>query len=178
MTRRRGFANPLYALSTVGSTPIGFRAASECAISVDIEGLEAAVSGGPSRELLANLLKRRDELRLESEALDKLIDTYQRLALLEKQKDADQLDLWKGGQSRRARSAYVAELLAEARRMILGEGRPLTRSELLRRLESEGYVIEGADKSKVLGTNIWRSGQFEHIAGKGYWPKDTPLPKG
>ena len=136
------------------------------------------MSGGPGREFLANLLKRRDELRLESEALDKLIDTYQRLALLEKEKDANQLDLWKGGQSRRARSAYIAELMAEARRMILGEGRPLTRSELLRRLEAEGYVIEGTDKSKVLGTNIWRSGQFEHIEGKGYWPKDTPMPRG
>ncbi|HWK34864.1 hypothetical protein [Sphingomonas sp.] len=129
------------------------------------------------RELLAKLLKRRDELRLESEALDKLIDTYRRLSLLEKEQDLPQLDLWKGSRSRRARSAYVAEMMAATRRLILAEGRPLTRSELLQRLESEGYVIDGSDKSKVLGTNIWRSEQFQHIGKRGYWPRDTPMPR-
>ena len=87
--------------------------------------------GDSTRELLANLLKRRDELRQESEALERLIETY---------------------------------------------GRPLTRSELLRRLEGEGYVVDGKDKPKVLGTNLWRSGQFRHVGKLGYWPKSTPMP--
>lgn len=129
-----------------------------------------------TRELLAILLKRRDELRVESEALEKLIDTYRQLSLLEREEEVDQLDLWKGGRSRRARSAYVAEMMASARRLILSEGRPLSRSELLRRLEGEGYIIDGADKSKVLGTNLWRSGQFQHIEKRGYWPTGTPIP--
>jgi reverse gyrase len=129
------------------------------------------------RELLSKLLKRRDELRLESEALDKLIETYRQLSLLDKEQDLPQLDLWKGSRSRRARSAYVAEMMATARRLILAEGRPLTRSELLQRLEAEGYVIDGSDKSKVLGTNLWRSEQFQHIGKKGYWPQDTPVPR-
>lgn len=129
------------------------------------------------RELLAKLLKRRDELRMESEALDKLIETYRQLALLEKEQELPQLDLWKGNRSRRARSAYVAEMMAAARRYIIAEGRPLTRSELLQRLEADGYVIEGGDKSKVLGTNLWRSEQFQHVGKKGYWPRDTPMPR-
>lgn len=129
------------------------------------------------RELLSNLLKRRDELRLESEALDNLIVTYQRLMMLGKEHDATQLKLSLGSTSRRVKSAYVAETLAEARRMIISEGRPMNRSELIRRLEVAGYVIEGRDKSKVLGTNIWRSKQFEHVEGRGYWPTDVPLPK-
>lgn len=129
-----------------------------------------------TRELLANLLKRRDELRLESEALDKLIETYRALSLLEREEPIDQLDLWKAGRSSRARSAYVGEMMAAARRLILAAGRPLTRSELLRALEGEGYVVDGRDKSKVLGTNIWRSEQFRHLSGFGYWPKDTPIP--
>jgi reverse gyrase len=129
------------------------------------------------RDLIANLLKRRDELRLESEALDNLISTYQRLMMLGKEQDLTQLNLSLGATSRRAKSAYVSEMLAEARRMIISEGRPMTRSELIRRLEAEGYVVEGRDKSKVLGTNIWRSKQFEHIEGRGYWPKDVPLPR-
>ena len=129
-----------------------------------------------TRELLANLLKRRDELRLESEALERLIETYRSLAMLEREEPADQLDLWKGGRSSRARSAYVSEMMAAARRLILTAGRPLTRSELLRELEGEGYVVDGKDKSKVLGTNIWRSEQFRHVGQLGYWPKDAPMP--
>jgi pyridoxine/pyridoxamine 5'-phosphate oxidase len=129
------------------------------------------------RELLANLLKRREELRMESEALDRLIDTYRALAVLKHEPPAEQLALWSGARSRKARSDYVAEMLAEARRLIVAEGRPLTRSELLRRLEAEGFVIDGTDKRKVLGTNIWRSKKFNHIEGKGYWPKDVPIPR-
>ena len=129
------------------------------------------------RELLANLLKRREELRLESEALDRLIDTYRSLAMLKHEPPAEQLALWSGVRSRKARSDYVAEMLDEARRLIIGEGRPLTRSELVRRLEAEGYVIDGADKPKVLGTNIWRSKKFDHVEGKGYWPKNVPMPR-
>lgn len=129
------------------------------------------------RELLANLLKRRDELRLESEALDNLIRTYQNLMMLGKQQDASQLDLSLGSTSRRAKSAQIAEMLAEARRIIIAEGRPINRSELTRRLEAEGYIIDGRDKSKVLGTNIWRSKRFVHFEGKGYWPNDVPMPR-
>ena len=130
-----------------------------------------------TRDLLSKLLKRREELRLESEALDKIIETYRSLSFLDMAVEVEQLDLWKGGRSSRARSAYVAEMMAKARRLILDDGRPLTRSELLRRLESEGYVIDGSDKSKVLGTNLWRSKQFQHIEGLGYWPSDTPIPR-
>lgn len=132
--------------------------------------------GDSTRELLANLLKRRDELRRESEALEKLIETYRQLSLLEREEPVDQLDLWKGSRSSRARSAYVAEMMAKASRLILTEGRPLTRSELLQRLEKEGYVVDGKDKPKVLGTNLWRSGQFRHLGKQGYWPKGTPVP--
>lgn len=126
------------------------------------------------RELLVNLLKRREELRLESEALDRLIDTYKALAMLKHEPPAEQLALWSGARSRKARSDYVAEMMGEARRIIIGEGRPLSRSELVRHLEAQGFVIDGGDKAKVLGTNIWRSKQFDHFEGKGYWPKDVP----
>jgi reverse gyrase len=129
------------------------------------------------RDLVSKLLKRREELRLESEALDNLIRTYQQLMMLEKVEDPEQLKLWRGERPRHAKSAYVAEVMSEVRRITIGEARPMTRSELVRRLELEGYVLDGRDKSKVLGTNIWRSEQFNHIEGQGYWPKDVPLPR-
>jgi hypothetical protein len=128
------------------------------------------------RELLAKALKRREELRLESEALENLINAYSGLMHLQAEPEGPQLSLLEAQRSRRARSAYVAGLMDEIRRMIVAEGRPLTRTELLRRLEAQGYVIEGGDKSKVLGTNIWRSKQFDHIEGHGYWPRDVARP--
>lgn len=130
------------------------------------------------KELLSKLLKRREELRLESEALEQLIRTYQSLMMLPADPPQDQLDLWKTQHSKKAKSAYVADMLADARRMIIDAGKPLTRSDLLKRLEAAGYVIDGRDRSKVLGTNVWRSGRFVQVEGHGYWPKDIPLPRG
>lgn len=128
------------------------------------------------REMLAKALKRREELRLESEALDNLIEAYRRMAILRSEPDHEQLHLWKRPESRKAKSAYVADMMAEIRRAIVGAGRPMTRSDLLRHLEANGFIVDGADRTKVLGTNIWRSGQFVHIDGQGYWPKDIPVP--
>lgn len=128
-----------------------------------------------ARDLLAKLLKRKDELRSEFEALQNLIDHYQRL-LGVKALDEDEptLDLRISTNSRKVRSANLSQLIAEARRIIVGEGRPMKRGELARRLEANGYPIVGLDKPKVLGTNLWRSGQFVHIDGEGYWPSDIP----
>jgi hypothetical protein len=126
-----------------------------------------------TRELLAKLLKRREELRIESEALENLINAYTSLSRLQgADVEAPQLDLWKIRNSRKAKSTYVGELLAEVRRLIISEGRPLNRGDLVRRLEAAGYLIDGSDKAKVLGTNIWRSDKFDHIEGEGYWPRD------
>lgn len=130
-----------------------------------------------TRDLLVKLLKRREELRIESEALENLISAYTSLSRLKSADvEAPQLDLWKIRNSRKAKSAYVGELLAEVRRLIIAEGRPLNRGDLVRRLEAAGYLIDGSDKAKVLGTNIWRSEKFDHIEGQGYWPRDIERP--
>jgi hypothetical protein len=64
-----------------------------------------------------------------------------------------------------------------ARRLILKNNRPMKRGELVRELQKMGFDLPGTDKNKVLGTNLWRSGKFRTIEGRGYWPKDVPLPK-
>ena len=128
------------------------------------------------REMLANAMKRREELRRESEALDNLIEAYRKLSILQVEPEREQLDLWSRTGSKKAKSAYVSEIMSEIRKMVVGTGRPMTRSELLRQLEANGFVIDGGDRSKVLGTNIWRSRQFVHLDGRGYWPKDIPVP--
>lgn len=129
------------------------------------------------RELLSSALKRQNELRSEFDALQSLISHYQRhlSGRVSPTEEQPLLDL--GTSSVKARSAYVARLMEEARRLILEARRPLKRGELVRLLERDGLPVEGSDKAKVLGTNLWRSGQFEQVEGEGYWPKDVPRPR-
>ncbi|MGA9582823.1 MAG: hypothetical protein WBR13_12735 [Allosphingosinicella sp.] len=127
--------------------------------------------------LLEKALRRRRELQFELETLQRLIDGYRRLRVLQDENPhAEQLHLWHGASRRAQKSEELVALLEEVRRIILKEGRPLTRSELVDHLERLGYRIPGTDPRKVLGTNIWRSGKFNHIEGKGYWPKEADLP--
>lgn len=129
------------------------------------------------RSLLGKAIRRQRELRLELEALDRLIGDYQRIQQLrDEDPDAQQLHLWHGGSRRALKSDAVAAMMAEARRVLLAEGRPLKRGELVKRLERRGFIIEGSDKNKVFGTNLWRSGLFKQIHGHGYWPADQELP--
>lgn len=129
------------------------------------------------RALLAKAMRRQRELRLELEALQRLIEDYQRIQTLhDEDPDADQLHLWHGGSRRALRSDEVAAMMEEARRLILKENRPMKRGELVRQLEARGFKIAGTDKRKVFGTNVWRSGKFDQIEGRGYWPKGVPLP--
>jgi hypothetical protein len=132
-----------------------------------------------AREILDSALKRREELRLESEALDNLIGTYQNILGIGnplRETFEEQPDLYRNLSKRALQSARVGEMIGAARRIIIGEGRPMKRGELVKRLEAAGFEIVGADKSKVFGTNLWRSGKFVPVAGKGYWPNDVALP--
>ncbi len=128
------------------------------------------------RDLLAKALKRQNELRSEFQALQNLVSHYQKHLSGKTVVSEDQPLLDLGPSSVKARSAYVGRLIEESKRLILEAGRPLKRGELVRLLERDGLPIEGADKAKVLGTNLWRSGQFEQLEGQGYWPKDLPRP--
>ena len=136
------------------------------------------MAGKLPEEILAKALKRRAELALESEALDRLIETYTSLlkARAEEPAPVDQLDLWRGSTRRSLHSAQVAEMMDEVRRIILNENRPLKRGQLARKLIARGFQIVGTDKAKVLGTNMWRSGKFIRVEGEGYWPADVPPP--
>lgn len=128
------------------------------------------------RELLSKALKRQNELRSEFDALQNLVSHYQRHLSGREAVAEEQPSLDLRTSTVKARSVYVSRLMDEARRLILEARRPLKRGELVRLLERDGLPVEGTDKAKVLGTNLWRSGQFEQIEGEGYWPKDVPRP--
>lgn len=132
-------------------------------------------------ELLQRALERQKTLRAELEVLDKFILSYTETKERPDRRGGS-LELFEteNHPSRRAsrvkRAAQIAATMDDAEKLILEAGRPLTRSALLKGLTAMGYEIEGTDKSKVLGTNIWRSKRFHNLKGVGYWPISAPIP--
>lgn len=137
------------------------------------------MSGDTVQEILDKLLERRDIISKELSALENLIVVYRGLSTQPPPESIDQGELKLGlhASPRAVQAAAITRSIEAIRRMIIGENRPMKRGELVRRLESEGFTLPGADKNKVLGTNIWRSGKFRTIEGRGYWPKDVSLPR-
>jgi hypothetical protein len=130
-------------------------------------------------DLLQRALERRDFLRKELAAVENFIFDYQRITELNTQSATvpSQRTLFQTPiKKRKEQAATVRAMIDQAERMILAEGRPLTRSQLVSRLEAGGHHIEGGDKNKVFGTNMWRSGRFWNIRRAGYWPKSAPIP--
>lgn len=129
-------------------------------------------------DLLQRAIDHRERLRAELEAVERFIASY--APLKEKPPEIRSTDLFSAQaperKSKAEHRAMVQAMMIDAAIMMLDAGRPLTRSELVDRLEAAGYELEGADKSKVLGTNLWRSKKFINIKGVGYWPKRTPIP--
>jgi hypothetical protein len=128
-------------------------------------------------ETLRNAISRRDTLRRELEAWDAFIAAYSAQFRDTASSDVSQADLFTERKPTRAgRREAVRLMMDEAERLILAAGRPLSRSQLLEQLETNGFKVEGGDKSKVLGTNLWRSARFHSIKSAGYWPRATPIP--
>jgi reverse gyrase len=135
--------------------------------------------------LLQKMMEQREQAIRDREnaeqiirTLDTLIHDYQgTLAKIGKARETRQADLFAAKMTKAERSKYVADMMETVEKLIAAAGKPLSRSALLDALEARGYVIEGGDKSKVLGTNLWRSKRFHNLKGAGYWPKSVPIPE-
>ena len=75
------------------------------------------------------------------------------------------------GLSREELRPHIEAIIREA-------GRPLTRGNLLRKLDQRGTPVGGqADRAKNMGTIMWRLKEhFVNLPGYGYWLKDVPYP--
>ncbi len=71
-------------------------------------------------------------------------------------------------------TASPSEIVEQAKVLMREQSRPLSRSMLVKLLTEKGLKLPGTDKNKNVGTVIWRSKQFDNIAGLGYWPKGVP----
>lgn len=70
------------------------------------------------------------------------------------------------------------ELRPHIEAIIREAGRPLTRGNLLRKLDQRGTPVGGeADRAKNMGTIMWRLKEhFVNLPGYGYWLKNEPYP--
>lgn len=129
-------------------------------------------------ELLQQALERREQLRAELEALDQFIRSYSdaKERRAGPPTNADLFDPPKRQSARVRRAAENSASMDDAEKLILEAGKPLSRTALLKGLEKIGHKIEGSDKSKVLGTNLWRSKRFYNLKGAGYWPISAQIP--
>jgi hypothetical protein len=137
------------------------------------------MAGRTVDQIISKALKRLDEIKSEAEALDNLISMYrgmQKSTPASAEPDEHQPDLYGKVSAREVHAAEVAQQLEAAKRIILAEKRPMKRGELRERLEAQNFVLRGRDKTKVFGTNLWRSGKFIAVKGQGYWPSDIPPP--
>lgn len=62
-----------------------------------------------------------------------------------------------------------------ARTILIENGRPMTRGQLLLAFKERGRHIGGVDEQKNLGTKIWRArDRIVNVPGAGYWPREIP----
>lgn len=70
----------------------------------------------------------------------------------------------------RIKGARPDEVAFHMERVIRDRGEPMSRSEIVRALESRDILIPAIDKSRYVGTIAWRNkGTFKNIEGRGYW---------
>lgn len=66
---------------------------------------------------------------------------------------------------------------SDARKLLIENGRPMKRGQLIKRFHSNGLRVGGNDEAKNFGTKIWKArDRFVNISGEGYWPRDIDCP--
>lgn len=70
----------------------------------------------------------------------------------------------------------TAEVVARSKAALLEAGRPLERTELLKRITASGFKLEARDPARFIGRALWESPDFVHIKKKGYWLEGEDVP--
>lgn len=121
-----------------------------------------------ARERLAEIEAEAVELRTFLAVHDRLLGKGEGI----KAAPGDEKEAIVANQQQSVAKASPGEIVAGAKQLMREKQRPLTRTELVKLLTLRGLRIAGRDKSKNVGTIIWRSQQFQNVEGVGYWPKE------
>ena len=130
---------------------------------------------------IKKIMQKRELLRQEIEKIDSFLNLYRELTGTDavrnepKAVSGDVEKLRSRGRKRMPGTVGPSDLGPMMRRILLEHGKPMTRTQLLDALVARDVKLAGGDKSKYLGTIIWRMREaFINLDGHGYWPKDKP----
>lgn len=153
--------------------------------------------------VIQNAIRRRSELRNELRDIDKFLELYQQFKgrrhprqmtmdvdappvdsgeQIEDERTNQPTDLPTSevsGADDEAPGLTRQELRPHILAAILDAGKPLTRGQLLQRLDARKARVGGKyDRSKNMGTILWRlRDDFVNLQGRGYWPRGLPFPE-
>lgn len=133
----------------------------------------------------ANALKRKQELLAELKEVEDFLRVYDKFAGTKEERGGTEetpeqhRETAKEPATRgKIRSAPRSVIKRHARKILIENQVPMTRGALLEALTQRGIAIGGTDRSKLLGTVMWRMrDEFINIPGYGYWPKNMTCPK-
>ncbi|MEI9431642.1 hypothetical protein [Mesorhizobium sp. Cs1299R1N3] len=129
----------------------------------------------------ANALKRKEEIEAELARIDSFLDLYRHFAGPEGEQVEplpDGISNEEPAQSRVTRFPKPSEIADMAERVIRGADHPLTRADIVSRLESAGVSLNSDDKPRYVGTILWREkARFTNIPGQGYVMADMATPE-
>jgi hypothetical protein len=127
----------------------------------------------------ANALKRKEELTNELRDVETFLSLYRRFQGPHRQENnPDSLPspddaFVSDGFGRNVRALRPPEIADLAERVIRGAGEPLTRAQIVERIENAGHVLNSDDKPRYVGTILWRQKErFTNIPGQGYITAD------
>lgn len=128
--------------------------------------------------VVTNALKKKRKLELELSRINAFLDTYEELSgnriirdemLSTSDKTDSQNESSTDLMDSPKRRNNLKKLLAVASRLIREAGRPLTRGEIVEGMDRLNVTIHAADKSKYIGTLLWRNkDMFRSTGGDGY----------
>ena len=127
----------------------------------------------------AELQQKVDTARYELGELDSFIQMWHHLAGIQPSEKAEQKPTPPPppppapkpvNPNRRDVAAKCVEYIREAQR-------PMSRSELFKKLTDDNIIIHGKDPEMVLSTMLWRTKDIiQRLKDGGYWPANLPPP--
>ncbi|TIU00817.1 MAG: hypothetical protein E5W43_07140 [Mesorhizobium sp.] len=131
----------------------------------------------------ANALRRKDEIEAELARINSFIAMYKHFSGPEgEQNEPSTQESSEAGNKETAAPRSIrfpkpSEIADMAERLIRGAGHPLTRAQIVERLEKADVELNSEDKPRYVGTILWREkGRFVNIPGEGYTMNDMATP--
>lgn len=140
-------------------------------------------------EIYNRAMRRMSALQAELKRLEAFVTTFQELAEANAAPGSTPASLPQNGKAPHEPSARTGtverhkatpqgELERVVEEVLIENGAPMRRSELLERVKAKGVVVGGENESANFGSKLSRAGRLVNLSRLGYWPKEKPFEQG